>query len=388
MIHLDANATTRPLPEVVDAVRRALERDWANPSSVHRPGQAARHAVELARAEVAALLGCAEREVIFTSGGTEAADLAIRGVMAATDRRLIVTSPLEHSAVRELASEMARRGQAEVIWLAHDAQGRVAPDALREVLRARGGEVAVVSVMTANNETGVLQPVPELAAICRQAGVPMHTDAVQAVGKLPVRLSDLGVDLLSCSAHKLHGPKGVGALAVRRGTPLSSALCGGPQERERRAGTENVPGIAGFGVAATAARAWLAGDGAVRGAQLRDLFERLVLEREPSAHVHATQTSRLWNTANIAFPRLEAEGLLLALSERGVAASAGAACSSGSLEPSPVLLAMGVPPELAHGSVRFSLDRLVAEADVRRAADITCECVAGARGATGHAVRS
>ena len=200
-------------------------------------------------------------------------------------------------------------------------------------------------------------------------------------------MKDLGVDLLSCSAHKLHGPKGVGALAVRRGVHLEATLCGGPQERERRAGTENVPGIVGFGEAARLARAWLAGEGPAEGVRLRDLFERLVLEREPTAVVHAAGTPRLWNTTNIAFPRLEAEAILLALSERGVAASAGAACSSGSLEPSPVLLALGVPPELAHGSVRFSLSRLTTETEVREAAATVAACVASVRGTTGHAVR-
>jgi cysteine desulfurase len=388
VIYLDANATTQPLPEVVQAMRQALETDWANPSSVHRPGQAARRQVELARAEVAALIGCTERELVFTGGGTEAADLAIRGTLAATGRRLLVTSPLEHSAVRELAKSMAERGQAEVAWLAHDGHGVVQPESLRELLRARAGEIALVSVMSANNETGVVQPVAQLAELCAQAGVIMHTDATQSVGKVPVHMPSLGVHLLSCSAHKLHGPKGVGALAIRRGTPLLATLTGGPQERERRAGTENVPGIAGFGAAAGIARAWLAGPGAEQGAALRDLFEQLVLQREPSARVNAAGAQRLWNTTSIAFPRLEAEGLLLALSERGVAASAGAACSSGSLEPSPVLLAMGVPAELAHGSLRFSLGRHSTETEVRQAATLVSECVDRARGASGHAVHA
>ena len=387
MIYLDANATTPPLPEVVAAMRQALERDWANPNSVHRAGQAARRVTELARAEVAGLLGCGEREVVFTSGGTESADLAIRGSLLATGRRLIVTSPLEHSAVRELARTLAERGEAEVAWLAHDAQGRVDLDGFRTLLAARGGEIAVTSVMAANNETGVLQPVAALAALAREAGVTFHTDATQAVGRMPIDLRQLGIDLLTCSAHKLHGPKGIGALAVRRGAHLEATLCGGPQERGRRGGTENVAGIVGFGEAARLAKAWVAGEGPCQGAGCRDLFERLVLAHEPEAIVHAAGAPRLWNTTNIAFPRLEAEAILIALSERGVAASAGAACSSGSLEPSPVLLAMGVPEPLAHGSVRFSLSRLTTEAEVREAATIVGQCVAAVRASTGHAVR-
>lgn len=388
MIYLDANATTPPLPEVVAAVAGTLQENWANPSSIHRPGQAARHAVELARADVARLIGCSEREIVFTSGGTEAADLAIRGAMATSGRRLLVTSRLEHAAVRDLAARLQARGLAEVLWLDHDTQGRVQPESLRSIMHARAAEVALVSVMSANNETGVLQPIAELAAIARQAGVSFHTDATQAVGRMPVRMTELGVDLLSCSAHKLHGPKGVGALAVRRGTHLEATLCGGPQERERRAGTENVPGIVGFGCAAREAMQWLAGPGSRDGQALRDLLESLVRATDPTAVVHAAEAPRLWNTTNIAFPRLEAEAILLALSERGVAASAGAACSSGSLDPSPVLRAMGIAPELAHGSVRFSLHRFIREADVRTAATRIQDALAAVRASSPSAVRA
>jgi cysteine desulfurase len=233
----------------------------------------------------------------------------------------------------------------------------------------------------------VLQPIADIARMCRAAKVLLHTDATQWVGRVPTDFAAWGTDLLTCSAHKLHGPKGVGALAIRRGTPLLSVLAGGPQERERRAGTENVTGIAGFGAAATAARAWLEGDGAAKGAALRDLFEGLVCQADTSAVVNARSAPRLWNTSNIAFPRLEAEAILLALSERGVAASAGAACSSGSLEPSPVLLAMGLPETLAHGSVRFSLSRFTTENDVREAAATVIECVQRVRGSSSHALR-
>ena len=388
MIYLDANATTAPLAEVVDALRRSLEETWANPSSIHRAGQAARHAVELARCDVARLIGCAERELVFTSGGTEAADLALRGALEASGRRTILTSPLEHAAVRDLAKRLHEAGQARTLWLEHDVHGRVQPASLERLLRDHAGEIGIVSVMAANNETGVIQPIAELAAIARRAGVPFHTDATQAVGRTPVSMADLGVDLLSCSAHKLHGPKGVGALAIRRGVHVRATLAGGPQERERRAGTENVPGIVGFGVAATAASAWLAGGGPRRGAELRDLLERLVLEQEPEAVVHGVGAERLWNTTNIAFPRLEAEAILLALSERGVAASAGAACSSGSLEPSPVLLAMGIDPALAHGSVRFSISRSTTEDAVRQAAPRIVEAVRSVRATSRSALRN
>jgi cysteine desulfurase len=275
-----------------------------------------------------------------------------------------------------------------VLWLRHDSQGRVQADSLENLLREHRNEVGLVSVMTANNETGVIQPIAQLAAIARGAGVPFHTDATQVIGRIPVCMADLGVDLLSCSAHKLHGPKGIGALAIRRGVHVRATLTGGPQERERRAGTENVAGIVGFGAAASAARAWIADDGPRRGAELRDLLERLVLQQEPGAVVHGAGVERLWNTANIAFPRLEAEAILLALSERGVAASAGAACSSGSLEPSPVLRAMGVDPEIAHGSVRFSLHRASSETDIRTAARHITEAVSAVRASSSSAVRA
>jgi len=395
VIYLDANATTPPLDEVTQAVVEAMQRNWANPSSVHRPGQIARHVVECARGEVAVLLGCNEREIIFTSGGTESVDLAIRGVMAATKRRVLVTSRLEHSAVRDLAKRLHESGEAQVIWLPCDSDGVIAVADLQRVLHERASEIALVSVMAANNETGVLQPIGEMATACDGVGVLMHTDATQWIGRMPMRFADIGVHLLSCSAHKLHGPKGVGALVVRRGTPLISTLAGGPQERERRAGTENVSGIAGFGAAATAARVWLQHDAlqgtvqaTLQGAALRDLFQQLVCAADASAVVNAQAAPRLWNTCSIAFPALEAEAILLALSERGVAASAGAACSSGSLEPSPVLLAMGLAETLAHGSVRFSLSRFTTEAEVRTAAAIVSTCVQAVRGSGSHALRA
>ena len=388
MIYLDANATTPLVPEAIAAMHEAMEHAWANPSSIHRPGQRARHLIETARTDVARLIGCNDRELIFTSGGTEAADLAIRGVLAATGNRVVVTSPLEHSAVRDVVKRLAETKTIEVIWLAHDDMGRVLVNDLRHVLETRGKDIALVSVMTANNETGVLQPIAQMAALCRAAKVAMHTDATQSVGRMPIDFATLGVDLLSCSAHKLHGPKGAGALAVRRGLALVSVLAGGPQERGRRAGTENVAGIAGFGAAACSAREWLAGNGATQGGDLRTLLEQLILQSDPYAHVNFKDADRLWNTTSMAFEGLEAEAILLALSERGLAASAGAACSSGSLEPSPILLAIGLPETMAHGSLRFSLSRTTTEAEIRQAAAIIAECVASVRTTSIHAVRT
>ena len=372
-IYLDSNATTAPAPEVIEAVARAMRDAWGNPSSVHRAGGEAKRVVELARESVARLIGCQEREIVFTSGGTEGANLAIRGSLehaAATDqrRRVLVTTRFEHSAVRELAQQLEKRGT-EVVWLpgASGMAGTPDLDALEALLALRADEIALVSLMWANNETGAITDISRAGAICREAGVRFHTDATQWVGKMPTDLAALQVDLASFAAHKFHGPKGVGALYVRRNVRLTPQTFGGPQERERRGGTENVPAIAGMGVAADLARAWLAGDGAVRGAALRDRFEQAVGQMTGGV-IHALHAPRLWNTTNIGFPRLEAEAILLLLSERGLFASAGAACSSGSLDPSPVLLAMGIAPEVAHGSIRFSLSRDTTEAEIDEAA--------------------
>jgi len=375
-IYLDNNATTRPAPEVVDAVAEMMREQWGNPSSVHRLGQTARYRIESARAQVAALVGASEREIVFTSGGTESANLAITGVLAARpERRLVVTSRLEHSAVRELAEALVERKLAEVHWLEHRADGTVDLDALDALLTARSTEIAVVSIMWANNETGVVQPVGDIGERCRAARVPFHTDATQAVGRIPVDLAALPIDLATFSAHKFHGPKGVGALYLRRGVRPLRQLIGGPQERELRGGTENVPGIVGMGVATTLAQTWLATDERKRLSTLRDRLEHGILERVPSAVVNGATAPRLWNTTNIGFPKLEAEAILLLLSERGVCASAGAACSSGSLDPSPVLLAMGVPPDVAHGSIRLSLSRETTEAEIDAAIDIVTDAV-------------
>ena len=390
-IYLDSNATTEPAPEVVEAVARAMRDTWANPSSVHRAGGEAKRVVELAREAVARLIGCQERELVFTSGGTEGANLAIRGSLehfgaAEPGRRVLVTTKFEHSAVRELAQKLEKRGT-EVVWLpgAAGASGVADLDRLESLLAARGDEIALVSLMWANNETGSITDIARAGAICRDAGVRFHTDATQWVGKMPTDLAALQIDLASFAAHKFHGPKGVGGIYVRRNVRIAPQTYGGPQERERRGGTENVPAIAGMGVAADLARVWLSGDGAARGAALRDRFEQTVVSATEGL-VHAGNAPRLWNTTNIGFPRLEAEAILLLLSERGLFASAGAACSSGSLDPSPVLLAMGVEPEVAHGSIRFSLSRDTTESDCTEAAQRVIAAIHRLRSSTSSVV--
>lgn len=377
MIDLDNNATTRPAPQVIDAMAACLRDTWHNPSSVHRAGQEARRLVELARASVAALVNTKPRQITFTSGGTEAIDAAIRGTLATQARPILVTSRVEHSAVRELAEELRRDGRAEVRWLPVDADGRIKLDAAPELIR----DASLVSMQWANNETGVLQPIAELAHLCRAAGTLIHCDATQWVGKMP---TDMGggkpdVDLLTFAPHKFHGPKGVGVLWQKLGVRLKPTLIG-TQEQNHRGGTENVPGIVGAGVAATLAGEFLA-DPTRRDAlaAMRDRFEQHLLALTepitPGVRVNSAGAPRLWNTSNIAFPRLEAEAILLALSERGVLASAGAACSSGSLEPSPVLLAMGIAPNLAHGSIRFSISRETSQAELDSAITTIADCI-------------
>lgn len=378
MIDLDHNATTRPAPQVIDAIAAAMRDTWHNPSSVHRAGQEARRLVELARASTAALIGAGPKQITFVSGGTEAIDLAIRGTLSRThtgEPPVLVTSRVEHSAVRELAEQLERDGTCRVRWWPVDTDGKVLLDRADDLLRG----ATIASIQWANNETGVIHPVEAVAAACRQHGVTLHVDATQWVGKMPTNVAALGADLLTFAPHKFHGPKGVGVLWQRPGVKLKPTLVGS-QEGGRRGGTENVPGIVGCGVACDLAAAWLASPEEMsRLARLRDEFEARVLAAcqtmTPGVAVNGSRSPRLWNTSNIAFPRLEAEAILLALSERGVMASAGAACSSGSLEPSPVLLAMGVPEKLAHGSIRFSIGRETTADDLQRAASIVAEAV-------------
>lgn len=369
-IYLDNNATTKPAAEVLDAMCQAIQNTWHNPSSIYRPGQAAKHALEEARKQVCTLVGCGERELVFTSCATESIAFVTRGSFEAQPRKnVLVTSRMEHSAVRQSADMFAKRGR-EVIWLPNDCDGVVDVDALRDVLKTRADDVALVSIMWANNETGVVQPVQEIGEVCRSAGVRFHCDGTQWVGKEPTNVADMPIDFLSFSAHKFYGPKGIGGIYIRRGLRLEPQVIGGGQERDNRGGTENVPGAAGMGAAAALSVAWLNSDARHEMRQRRDAFEKRVVSSVGDCMVVGGNAPRVWNTSNIAFKGLEAEVILLALSERGVCASAGSACSSGSLEASPVIVAMNVPAEMAHGAIRFSLSRDTTTEELDHAADI------------------
>jgi cysteine desulfurase len=362
LIYLDNNATTRPLDAVAATMTPLLTTAYANPSSVHQFGQAVRHQVECARVQVAELIGAEPREIVFTSGGTESINLAIRGTLAMRpDRRRIVTSSVEHSATQRLCAQLAREGY-EVVEIGVDAAGRLDVDALAEAITE---QTALVSVLWANNETGVLFDVDAVARIVESDGVPLHLDAVQAIGKADVDVRRVSCALLSASAHKFHGPKGAGALFVRKRTRIRPQIIGGRQERDLRGGTENTAAIVGMGVAAAAARTAITEE-VLRIAALRDRLERGILADVSDARVNGAGAARIPNTTNIGFPGAAAEALLILLSERGICASAGAACSSGSLEPSHVLRAMNVPTEHAHGSIRFSLSRFTTADEIDR----------------------
>jgi cysteine desulfurase len=360
--YLDNNATTKPAPEVVAAMLTYLTEFYGNPSSIHRFGQRSRQALDEARAQVAALIGCADSELFFTGGGTEAINTAIRGHLALrAPRKKISISSVEHSATRELCAQLAIEG-AQIVVIDVDVTGTLDFDRLTAEVTE---DTALVSIMWANNETGVLFPVERIAALCKSRHVPYHCDGTPAVGKIPVDVHALGIDAMSCASHKFHGPKGVGALYTRRGLRIRPLIIGGPQEHSHRGGTENVPGIVGMGKAAEIAKAALPQMAHV--ATLRDRLERTILSTIENSRVNGRTDTRLPNTTNIGFSRLEAEAILLLLSEQGICASAGAACSSGSLEPSHVLQAMHIDPRTAHGAIRFSLSRYTTEADIDRA---------------------
>ncbi len=366
VIYFDNNATTRPLPEVVDAMLPILREAYANPSSVHQFGQAVRHRIECAREQVAALVGAGSREIVFTSGGTESINLGIRGTLGLyPDRRRIVTTAVEHSAVLRVLDQLESEGYT-VEYVGVDRAGRL--DDARWAA-ALTDDTALATLLHANNETGVVFDVPRLATIAADRGIPIHVDAVQSTGKLSIDVASWPVQLLSMGAHKFHGPKGVGALYVKRRTRLSPLIVGGGQERQLRGGTEHTAGIVGMGVAAEIAKR----DGAETAAQvqaLRDALEKGVLANIPYAHINALEATRLYNTSNISFEGLEAEAILILLSEAGVCASSGAACSSGSLEPSHVLKAMGIEERIAHGAIRFSLSRFNTKDEVDRVASL------------------
>ncbi|MFK7882653.1 MAG: cysteine desulfurase family protein [Phycisphaerales bacterium] len=370
-IYLDNNATTQPTPNAVAAATRGLTELWQNPSSVHRPGQEARHAFELARAELAGLIGVPPRRLTLTGSGSESITLAIRGILATSHKRTLITTDVEHAAIRDLCEQLEQDGM--TVKRIPLLKGGVADVTTLETLI--DDDTALVSAQWANNENGAIQPIDAIGQICRARGVAFHTDATQWVGKMPCNLvapDAPPIDMLTFSAHKFHGPKGVGGLWTGANIRLRP-LMPGSQELGRRGGTENLSGVLGAGAAARDALEWLDDEqDRNRLRTMRGAFEQSVLDRCPGAIVNgpADLAQRLWNTTNIAFPRLEAEALLMGFSERGLCASAGAACSSGSLDPSPVLLSMGVPPHLAHGSVRFSLSRNTTQDELDQAASI------------------
>jgi cysteine desulfurase len=345
-VYLDSNATTPVLPQVLDAMRPYYLEEFGNASSIHHHGQHARAAVESARESVARLLGCRAAEIVFTSGGTEADNLAIFGIAHAGDH--IITSQIEHHAVLNAAKQAEKRG-CELTCLSVDSNALIDPDDLRRALRRN---TKLISIMMANNETGVLQPIEEIGRIAAEADVYFHTDAVQAAAKVPIDVNAIGCDLLSISGHKFHGPQGTGALYVRRGTLLESMLYGGNHERQRRAGTENLPGIVGLGCAAELALRGFE-DGSVDYLRvMRDRFEQGILAQTDACGVNSAGAYRVPNTSNMYFDYIEGEAMVIALDLKGLAVSTGAACSSGAIEPSHVLTAMGLPPERARASIR------------------------------------
>jgi cysteine desulfurase len=352
-VYFDHNATTPVDPAVQEEVVRVLRDEFGNPSSVHHFGQRAKGVLDDARSAVAALLGGEPSEVVFTSGGTEADNSALRGVAEAlepTGRKHLIATAIEHEAILVTLKALARRGWRTTL-LPVDTTGIVSPDSLRAAITP---DTALVSVMHANNEIGTIQPVAALAAIAHEHGALFHTDAVQSAGKIRIDVRALGVDLASISAHKFYGPKGAGALWIKRGTRLTAILTGGKHERTRRAGTENVPAIAGLGLASQLAMKKL-GTEAMRLAELRDRLESAVLATVPGTAVNGARDPRVPNTTNISFEGIEAESLLIALDLEGFAVSTGSACSSGTLEPSHVLRAMGFPPHRTQNSIRISL---------------------------------
>ena len=385
-IYLDYNATAPPEPAVIDAVTRAMRDLVGNASSVHRDGQRAKSAVEEARAQVAALVNARPGEIVFTSGGSESDNLALRGVVPpalAAGRRRLVVSAIEHDAVLATARALVCGGvQLDVLLVPES--GLVESDRLREVECI---QTALVSVMLANNETGVIQPVARLAEIAKAHGAIVHSDAVQAAGRIPIDVGALGIDLLSLSAHKFGGPKGVGALWVKPGTPLTACLTGGRQERRRRAGTENVPAIVGMGVAADLARTRLH-DEANRLRSLRDHLEVCVRATIPDTSVNGCMEPRLPNTSNLSFAGVDAETLLIGLDLEGVSVSTGSACSSGSIDPSHVLMAMGLPPSRVQSAIRFSLGAGTTRGEIERVATLLPGLVARLRAARGATARS
>ena len=372
-IYLDNNATTPVLPEVFEAMRPYFGDQFGNASSIHHHGQNTRAAVEDARDSVAALLGCHASEIIFTSGGTEADNLAIAGLVGAGEH--VITSSIEHHAVLLACKHLEEIG-AEVTVLPVDGRSLVDPADMRRALRPN---TRLISVMMANNETGVLQPVEEIGKIAAEAGAYFHTDAVQAAGKVKVDVKQIRCHALSISGHKIHAPQGVGALYVRKGIPIRPLFYGGRHERSRRAGTENVPGIVGLGKAAQLAQAALDRGDDKKMSAMRDRLQQGILAQAEDAGVNGDDAPRVPNTTNIRFDYIDGEAMVIALDLKGVAVSTGAACSSGAIEPSHVLLAMGLRPDQARASLRFSLGKQTVVEDIDYALTLVPEVVARLR---------
>jgi cysteine desulfurase len=368
-VYLDNNATTPVLPEVFEAMRPFYLDEFGNASSIHHYGQHARAAVEKARASVAALINARPAEIIFTSGGTEADNLGIFGLVRSGDH--VISSTIEHHAVLNSCKRLEQMG-CEVTYVPVGDSGEIDPEDVRQALRPN---TRLISVMMANNETGALQPVEEIGRIAQEADVFFHTDAVQAAGKVPIDVARIGCDALSISGHKLHAPQGTGALFLKKGTLIQPLLYGGSHERQRRAGTENLPGIVGLGKAAEIARKWLAGTGPAEMAALRDGLQNSILDQVEAAGVNGLGARRVPNTTNLWFDFIEGEALVIALDLKGLAVSSGAACSSGAVEPSHVLLSMGLTQQRARASIRLSLGKQTTQADVEFAINVVPETV-------------
>jgi cysteine desulfurase len=365
-VYLDYNATTPVDPVVLDAMLPYFTANFANASSIHTPGQRARNAVETAREQVAALIGANPKEVVFTSGGTESDNHAIFGILnPALPRAHIVTTAIEHEAVLNACQQTEKRG-AQVTYLPVDKNGQIDPPQLKSAIRP---ETILITVMHANNELGTIQPLEEIGKIAKEADIYFHTDAVQSIGKIPVDVTALAVDLLSLSGHKIYAPKGIGALYVKGGTHLQQFLYGGHHQRGARPGTENVAGIVGLGAAAAIAKKTQAAE-AERIGKLRDHLEQELVKVVPDSRINGASAARLPNTSNITFPGLEGEALLISLDLKGLAISTGAACSSGAVEPSHVLTAIGLSPEDARASLRFSLGRQTTREEIEQALTI------------------
>jgi cysteine desulfurase len=384
-VYLDFNATTPVEPEVLDAMLPYFSAEFANAASIHTPGQRARAAVETAREQVAALIGARPQEIVFTSGGTESDNHAIFGIASSsftsfpsstssTSLRHIITTAIEHEAVLNACQALEKEG-VRVTYLPTDREGQIDLEELRRAIRP---ETVLITIMHANNELGTVQPLEEIGRIAAEADVYFHTDAVQSAGKIPIDVNASRVDLLSLSGHKLYAAKGIGALYVRGGTRLRQLLYGGHHQRGFRPGTENVAGIVGLGKAAEIARKALSDD-ARRESTLRDKLQQGLLQRVPQSRVNAGAAPRTPNTTNLVFPGVEGEALLIALDLKGLACSTGAACSSGAVEPSHVLTAIGLPPEEARASLRFSLGRHTTSADIDFALNVVPAAVAQLR---------